>query len=163
MHAGEFCNQEAEHMPAVESTVIKTMAKYTLRGIDKNGLMRESEFSDLAVAVETAHWLPNLMGADWQWWEIWGYAEANPERYVCLASNPRPPEGTTAEALIAMRDHALETAYKYGSIDGDHHKMWVIDQMVRQLSGSFYEDWVAKAKAGENGPDTYSWDEGIAP
>lgn len=47
--------------------------------------------------------------------------------------------------------------------DGDHHKMWVIDQMVRALTGDGYEEFVRKYKNGEDGPETYEWDEGIAP
>ena len=82
---------------------------------------------------------------------------------------------------------ALEFAIKYGGIDGAHHKDWVIDQMVRALTGcpmltgettpvhgksytyayqgesDEYLKLVADACDGEDGPDTYSWDEGIAP
>lgn len=58
---------------------------------------------------------------------------------------------------------ALEIALQYGGIDGAHHKMWIIDQMVRALTGDRYTQWVADAKAGEDGPDTYEWDEGIVP
>ena len=58
---------------------------------------------------------------------------------------------------------ALEVARRFGSIDGDHHKSWVIDQMVRALTGDGYEAFVADAEAGEDGPDTYPWDEGIPP
>ena len=58
---------------------------------------------------------------------------------------------------------ALELATDYGNIDGAHHKAWVIDQLVRVLAGENYEGWVRFAKRGSDGPDTYSWDEGIAP
>lgn len=60
---------------------------------------------------------------------------------------------------------ALQTAFNYGGIDGGHHKIWVIDQMVRQLLGSEadYQAWVASFCEGEDGPDTYEWDEGIPP
>lgn len=58
---------------------------------------------------------------------------------------------------------ALEIARRYGGIDGAYHKNWVIDQMVRALTGDGYAAFVADAKAGTDGPDTYSWDEGIAP
>lgn len=58
---------------------------------------------------------------------------------------------------------ALSFASQYGGIDGDHHKTWVIDQMVRALTGDDYQAWLKEQKAGEDGPDTYSWDEGIAP
>lgn len=84
-------------------------------------------------------------------------------------------------------DKAISYAVRYGGIDGDHHKAWVIDQMVRALTGcpevqdsaigsdgerytyqrqgesDEYKALVAKACAGEDGPETYDWDEGIPP
>lgn len=83
---------------------------------------------------------------------------------------------TEAERRIAL---ALEYIYRYGSIDGGHHKQWVLDQAVRALTGcptidgvgtdgdlgesDEYRAWVQAAKAGEYGPDSYDWDTGIAP
>lgn len=58
---------------------------------------------------------------------------------------------------------ALRLAMRYGGVSGDHHKAWVIDQMVRVLAGESYEIFVAMAKDGEEGADTYAWNEGIAP
>jgi hypothetical protein len=58
---------------------------------------------------------------------------------------------------------ALDIANRYGSIDGVHHKMWVIDQMVRALTADEYDLWVMEHDKGEDGPDTYEWDQGIAP
>ncbi|MDB5716166.1 MAG: hypothetical protein JWO15_3563 [Sphingomonadales bacterium] len=58
---------------------------------------------------------------------------------------------------------AVELAITYGSIDGAHHKQWVIDQMIRILLGDEYEKTIANAKDGEDGPNTYGWDEGTAP
>ncbi len=65
---------------------------------------------------------------------------------------------------------ALELAVSYGGIDGAHHKAWTIDRMVRALCGATdgeatdeYRALVADACNGEDGPQTYSWDEGIAP
>ena len=59
---------------------------------------------------------------------------------------------------------ALELAWQYGQIDGDHHKTWVIDQMVRALCGSDeeYNKWV-EAYETPDGQDYYEWDTGIAP
>lgn len=79
----------------------------------------------------------------------------------------------------------------YGQIDGEHHKQWVLDQMARIHHGTpvelkmaewlhrdryhfevrfetgeptqEYHDWVKSVKAGEDGPETYGYDEGIAP
>ena len=68
---------------------------------------------------------------------------------------------------------AIELAIRFGGIDGDHHKAWVIDRMVRALtgcSGEFaenkteeYAQLVAEACSGEDGPNTYEWNEGIPP
>ena len=58
---------------------------------------------------------------------------------------------------------ALRLLGDFGMFDGAHHKMWVIDQVVRILTGKDYEEWVKKQKAGDDGPETYEWDEGIAP
>lgn len=82
---------------------------------------------------------------------------------------------------------ALEIAASYGAIDGDHHKMWTIDQMVRALTGcpmvetsavdvngksytyerqgesEEYREWLEEFRDGEDGPDTYEWDEGTPP
>lgn len=83
---------------------------------------------------------------------------------------------------------ALDVLYMSGGVEGDHHKAWVIDQVVRHLTGchmepgftgldargnpySFealgtsdeYEAWVTKYQDGEDGPLTYMWDNGIAP
>ena len=60
-------------------------------------------------------------------------------------------------------ESALTVARLFGGTDGAHHKTWVIDQMVRALTGNNYEFWVKEVCAGEDGPDTYSWDKGIAP
>lgn len=78
-------------------------------------------------------------------------------------------EGLIREIEQMMRDgedrilKALEIANSYGGIDGAHHKAWVIDQMVRALTGEVYEEWIKLHKLGEDGPETYGWDEGIAP
>jgi hypothetical protein len=62
---------------------------------------------------------------------------------------------------------AIEIAFKYGMIDGAHHKMWVIDQMLRILLSSDYDqdDQYNKRVKRENAenPDHDPWDVGIAP
>lgn len=60
-------------------------------------------------------------------------------------------------------DIALAIARDYGSVDGAHHKTWVIDQMVRTLAGDRYAAFVAAARNGDDGPETFDWNEGIAP
>lgn len=67
---------------------------------------------------------------------------------------------------------ALAVAMTYGATDGAHHKQWVIDLMVRALTGcpaggldesEEYKQWVEQFEDGEDGPLTYEWDTGIAP
>lgn len=53
---------------------------------------------------------------------------------------------------------AVNVADSYGTLDGSHHKMWVIDQMVRTLLGGDYQKFVDARKA-----DGYDWDVGIPP
>ena len=69
-----------------------------------------------------------------------------------------------ALAIMVKRvAEALSLAARYGGIDGDHRKAWVIDQMVRKLAGANYESFVREACHGVDGPDTYTWDVGVAP
>lgn len=60
-------------------------------------------------------------------------------------------------------EQAIDLAVRYGGIDGEHHKSWVIDQMVRILARDRYGEIVRNACDGEDGPNTYKWDCGIAP
>jgi hypothetical protein len=79
---------------------------------------------------------------------------------------------------------ALEIAIRSGGVDGSHHKMWTIDQMVRALTGcpivkrdgvdahGHPYSYEAQGESGEykaflreysGNEDEYVWDEGIAP
>jgi hypothetical protein len=58
---------------------------------------------------------------------------------------------------------ALEMIVRHGGHEGDHHKAWVIDQVTRILAGDGYAALVTKACAGIDGPETYTWEIGIAP
>lgn len=59
--------------------------------------------------------------------------------------------------------NAIELAVQFGGVDGAHHKDWVIDQMVRILAGDRYDQIVRDACNGEDGPESYTWETGIAP
>jgi hypothetical protein len=74
---------------------------------------------------------------------------------------------------------ALKIAYEFGTTDGDHHKMWVIDQMVRVLTGCPMVERTSRFPDAHGNTYTYQglgeseayrafiadgeWDEGIAP
>lgn len=87
------------------------------------------------------------------------------------------------------KDWALYFLARYGGIDGEHHKNWVMDQVARILNGTNiiiklatwengheeyrvilddeptdnYHDWVREITNGEDGPDTYYYDTGSPP
>lgn len=60
---------------------------------------------------------------------------------------------------IQRRDEAISFLLHHGMYDGAHHKMWVIDQAIRILSGDKYPSLIAEYCDGGE----YDWDEGIAP
>ncbi|MCX6217592.1 hypothetical protein [Spirosoma sp.] len=57
----------------------------------------------------------------------------------------------------------LDLISHYAATDGEHHKAWVLDQITRLITVDDYDAFVAQAKAGKDGPDTYDWNIGIAP
>ena len=59
---------------------------------------------------------------------------------------------------------AIEMIGQCGGYDGGHHKQWVIDQTLRILLGDeMYPKWLETHCKGEDGLNTYGWDEGIPP
>jgi hypothetical protein len=62
-------------------------------------------------------------------------------------------ESARSQALEEARSNALSVALD-ARYDGEHHKMWVVDQMVRYLldDDRLYRMWCP-----------VDWDEGIAP
>lgn len=67
------------------------------------------------------------------------------------------------ERLRARVDDATDMAIRHGGHDGSHHKAWCIDQVLRILCGDDYERVIRESCDGEDGPDTYIHDVGIAP
>ncbi len=57
----------------------------------------------------------------------------------------------------------LELIRQYGGIDGEHHKQWVLDQIVYIITGAGHDDWVKEFEYGDDGEKTYEWDIGVAP
>ncbi len=90
-----------------------------------------------------------------------------------------------AQRMQKAVEKALVYAVRFGGIDGAH-QAWVIDQMVRALldcpmveetiecdagpytferqgESASYLKLVAEACDGEDGPETYEWNEGVPP
>jgi hypothetical protein len=67
-----------------------------------------------------------------------------------------------AELMARFCEHDAERlAYRYGGIDGEHHKQWVVDQMLRAMLGpDRYAQW---RRVYDGDPGYSKWNEGIAP
>ena len=70
---------------------------------------------------------------------------------------------TEIPGLTDRINEALNLAVLNSGIDGDRHKAWVIDGMIRALAGEEYDRIVAESCNGEDGPNTDDWDIGISP
>jgi hypothetical protein len=94
-----------------------------------------------------------------------------PPPFMAPISDPRIQAYQKVNAGIAKAaqqaneriKQALDRAMATAQIDGAHHKAWTLDQMVRALTGDGYDEWIRLYKEGEDGPETYEWDVGIAP
>lgn len=66
--------------------------------------------------------------------------------------------------LADRGERAVRLAIQYGQIDGEHHRLWVIDQMVRALLGNHRADETYTEMVTQYEKDReYSWDTGTAP
>ena len=65
------------------------------------------------------------------------------------------PIKAEAEALRKRIGAAALMIAEDAVYEGEHHRVWVIDQMVRMLAGDNYEQWVLERRD--------DWDTGIAP
>lgn len=78
-----------------------------------------------------------------------------------------PKSIETVLSMLKERDEkiekVLELLFQYGQIDGDHHKTWVIDQIVRILTGDKYKEWIKEYTYDKETGECYSWNKGIAP
>ena len=64
---------------------------------------------------------------------------------------------TQMNGLTKNEESILLTIEHIGNTDGQHHKQWALDQIVRKIfrNEQLYNEWV-------NSLD-YEWDSGIAP
>ena len=67
------------------------------------------------------------------------------------------------QELEEEREKVLDLIFEYGQIDGAHHKMWVIDQIVKILTKDKYNTWIKNYVYDEETGDVYDWDKGIKP
>ena len=70
---------------------------------------------------------------------------------------------TELEKEMKKIQDAMEVIMRYGQIDGDHHKAWVIDQVSRILLDDKYDAFIKMYEYDEEEDEIYEWDVGIAP
>lgn len=69
----------------------------------------------------------------------------------------------TIEEMDTAQEEALKIAAQFGPIPGALHKEWVIDQMVRSLTGDTYPGWVDSVQKMGNDYPIYLWGTGEKP
>lgn len=61
-------------------------------------------------------------------------------------------------------DAALALLVRFGQhTDESHHQSWLLDQVVRALTGEGYEAWLREFRDDDDPDGGYEWWEGIAP
>lgn len=91
------------------------------------------------------------------------YGRKSIKHYVKKMQAELDQKDKRIKELEEERKRVLDLIFEYGQIDGGHHKMWVIDQIVRILTKDKYNEWVKNYVYDEETGDIYSWDKGIAP
>ena len=77
-------------------------------------------------------------------------------------------KGNQAQQRI---DDALAFVEEHGRIcEGEHHKQWLLDQIIRILTGEEYDEWVELYEEPLYDEDdlecfgvSYEWETGLAP
>jgi hypothetical protein len=102
---------------------------------------------------------------DWDLGKGWGGTDQ--EDVVELTSSKQ----SWLHPLATGTSHqALDIIYMYGGIDGDHHKQWVLDQVVHILTETTveYDKWVighyrSESTNNPSNPYGYHWNRGVPP
>lgn len=113
--------------------------------------------------------LKTFFGDDYSCQQCYDFYIRNKCRYRKHATLLKMSESKGSNAGPADRiARAVDIVTKYGGIAGDHHKQWVIDQIVRVLlSKEDYEAWRQEMRgeydSEEDQWEYEDWDEGTAP
>jgi hypothetical protein len=75
----------------------------------------------------------------------------------CGHNIPRVGVHQDCKGILAAR-----VATRFGMIPGEHHKQWVIDQMLHAVLGDKYQEWLIRMNSIP-GYEDEPWDTGIAP
>ncbi len=91
---------------------------------------------------------------------------------IAYDASPPPhvePDPAPSVELTRTEQRVADLMWRFGSIDGAHHKQWLLDQVLRELLGpdryaGQISDWDEERRMGDDPEDwDSSWDEGIAP
>lgn len=128
--------------------------------IDSNGKMTCESMDICGSCRVSEHGLHNLMADD----SLYDHRGVQ----MCAGCGKFPETITESQEIAhnGIHEHCRKTqvgniAMRFGGIDGDHHKQWVIDQMLRSSLGKErYEAWI---KEMNSDPDYDPWDVGSPP
>jgi hypothetical protein len=87
---------------------------------------------------------------------------------VCPIGGADCPVARLEDELEVTQDkiaEALSLLWCYGQYEGDtQRQVWLLDQVVRELTGDQYDDWVRK-RTGNDGsfPNKLPWSTGTSP
>lgn len=155
-----------------EQTVAKTIYNIDSEKINyTNGI--ENKFKD--VKAESVEGFVLMFEDEREVKDIMNQIVNNPVQDIpYVGDRPESQQYTHPDPRISR---ALKVAEICGQVEGDHHKAWVIDQMVRALCGCVkddddyndsyksnkeYMDWIENY-CYVDGEQEYEWDTGIAP
>lgn len=126
----------------------------------KGNACKTKEVDEVTIELNTNNYVPYMSDGQ-QWLRMYNEDE------VAIMEKKAYEQGFQ-EGIKSIDNEkiekALEFAWRFGQIAGDHHRLWVIDQMVRALCGNEeeYTNWVERYET-PYGEDYWSWDVGIAP
>lgn len=112
------------------------------------------DIRDLLLFLKSHGWIPNISRT------------INVTNVILAIDNvlqEREQDKKRIQELEKESKKVLDLIFEYGQIDGGHHKMWVIDQIVRILTKDKYNEWIKNYVYDEETGDIYDWDKGIAP
>jgi hypothetical protein len=112
----------------------------------------------------TKHLNSKLSYMGWSLLNEW-YGLSDNLRDMIVAWMPIPEAYSDGDELMwsddSKIDSAVNVAFRFGGIDGEHYKTWVIDQMLHcLLTNDKYDEFI---KEHSNNGEYKDWNRGTAP
>lgn len=170
--AAEICIEKgADDVYACASAIRRAIAALPASPVPTVGIkqaLREMDFHEYAARPELDSEKASRLLMEAADFIAATLAQADSSAWKCLLTYAPERDMTEIERHIMDLNKkitgAMIMAEEFGSIDGADHKAWVIDQMIRCLTGDYYEGWVTQVCSGpERESALYQCNVGIAP